>query len=571
VTDLHLVNVWTDPDNAPGGFNPMVASLLWQPEEYSPGHPTPAFIFVHDWGGYPYDSLAVQLCEGLAEKGFVALSLALRRRGMEGQLAAVPENDMRDIKLAVDHLHANGCRKIFLVGAGFGGVSAIRYAARRRDARVQGVTWLEPVPSPADWLRTAVGEDSYMAAVRTAGISARQGAGMDMRIDLFPDNGPAVTQNAMAFLSWWGPLADTRLEQDLSSSRFPLLLGPPIAAARKSLGLDEALANRAALSKVEVQPDASTIAAWAQAQGAELRAKPPLEMVRVASGSESIYESNSESSSATGRREYCGLLWTPADGKAVKTATLLMHGLTSSPLSPLFLQMAPVLAQTGMAVLAVEVQRSGWAGHENSVLDNDVDDLDVWISFLLERGYDKIVLAGASIGSISVGRYQSVRQHPNVVAIAHLMPTADCPDWFRRAAGDGPYAEAVKLAEAAIAAGRGAEELIDVDIRQPLPSLYGGRFRWTQRAASWLSWWGPAADSVNSVHIANAKVPLLLLSGTDDSYNDAARFAELRAAAVNAPGIEEIWYPDIDHGLAGVEEQVARDLLTWLKRIGVLE
>jgi hypothetical protein len=62
----------------------------------------------------------------------------------------------------------------------------------------------------------------------------------------------------------------------------------------------------------------------------------------------------------------------------------------------------------------------------------------------------------------------------------------------------------------------------------------------------------------------------LLLSGTEDSYNDAARFAELRAAAINAPSIDEIWYPDIDHGLAGVETQVAKDLYAWMQKIGVV-
>jgi alpha-beta hydrolase superfamily lysophospholipase len=236
----------------------------------------------------------------------------------------------------------------------------------------------------------------------------------------------------------------------------------------------------------------------------------------------------------------------------------------------LFLKLAPVLAQSGTAVLAIESRRSGWAGHETALLDFDAEDIDAWVRWLIERGYEKIVLAGASIGSISVGRYQSVRQHPNVVAIAHLMPTADCPDWFRAAAGEGPYMVAVQQARASVAAGRGGRDLIDIDVRQPPPSKTAGRFRWTQRADSWLSWWGPDADSRNIDHIANAGVPLLLLSGTDDSYNDEARFAELKAAAVNAPSVEEIWYRNIDHGLAGVETRVARDLHEWMARIKVL-
>jgi alpha-beta hydrolase superfamily lysophospholipase len=146
------------------------------------------------------------------------------------------------------------------------------------------------------------------------------------------------------------------------------------------------------------------------------------------------------------------------------------------------------------------------------------------------------------------------------------MPTADCPDWFRAAAGDGPYETAVKQAQDAMANGEGDKVLIDIDIRQPPPSLSQGRFRWTQRAASWLSWWGPDADSRNSVHIANANVPILLLSGTADSYNDKARFAELRKAAVNAPSVDEIWYEYIDHGLGGAEIRTADDLVEWIRK-----
>jgi len=260
-------------------------------------------------------------------------------------------------------------------------------------------------------------------------------------------------------------------------------------------------------------------------------------------------------------------LWTPAHDTPARTAVLLMPGLSSSPTSPLFGKMAPILAQHGLAALAIESHRSGWAGHETALLDDDLHDLDSWVQFLLERGFQNIVLAGASMGSVSVGRWQSIRQHPNVVALAHLMPTADCPEWFRAAAGDGPYEEAVAQAQAAVAAGAGDEFLVDIDVRQPAPSLSRGRFRWTQRAASWLSWWGPDADSRNSDHIVNLRIPVLLLSGTADSYNDKARFAQLRSAAKQAPDVAEIWYEDIDHGLAGVERNVADDLYRWLKRI----
>jgi pimeloyl-ACP methyl ester carboxylesterase len=554
----HLINVWTDAEAGPGGFNPMAASMMWLPDGHQVGHPAPAFIYVHRWGGYPYDSVPIGLGPQLAQQGFGFLSLCLRRRGMEGQLAAMPDNDLRDIKLAIDYLHTNGFSKVFLIGEELGCISVLNYLAKHRDGRVSGVSLLNPVEAPAEWLRSVVGDAVYQEQVRYAGISARQGAGMDVRIDLLPDEGPQVTQNALAFLSWWGPMAGFRLDRMLESIVTPILVAAdsqqPLPT---SLEADSVNKNRSS-QRLSIAGDNQALVTalnnFAVECGAVMRPPAPLEMVHTESGGQSLF----------------ALLWEPADGKPVKTATLLMHGLTSSPLSPLFCKLAPVLAQTDTAVIAVESRRSGWAGHETALLEYDAEDIDAWVSYLLDRGYEKIVLAGASIGSISVGRYQSVRQHPNVVAIAHLMPTADCPDWFRRAAGDGPYEAAVAQANAAIEAGQGDKELIDIDIRQPSPNKYGGRFRWTQRAACWLSWWGPEADSVNSQHIANARVPLLLLSGTEDSYNDAARFAELKAAAVNAPSVDEIWYPNIDHGLAGVETQVAEDLYAWMQKVGVV-
>ncbi|NND53540.1 MAG: DUF1749 domain-containing protein [Gammaproteobacteria bacterium] len=539
MSSFHLVNVWADPDAGPGGFVPMTDSLLWEPDNSRAGHPAPAVVLVHGWGAYPHRREALALGPALADEGFVCLSVCLRRRGMEGQLNAMPDDDLRDLKLAVDFLHARGCRSVLLVGDELGGHSALRYLARHADRRVAGLAWTHPVNAPADWLRDSAGEQATQQVMADAGIAARQGAGMDQRIDIFPADGPAVTQNALAFLAWWSPATAMSLQRNLEDLRVPLRV---FGAAQS---VPEALQSYA----VRDDADAHTLAAWARECGAEQIAPTAPEMVHA----------------SVADTELTGIFWPAAGADSTHTAIVLVHGLTSTPFSQLLQQMAPVLAEQNVAVLAPGLRRSGWAGHESSVFENDTEDLESWVRWLEARGINRIVLAGASIGSISVGRYFSVSKPDAVIAIAHLMPTAECPDWYRQAAGAGPYEAAVAQAGTAIAEGRGETELIDIDVRQPPPSQTAGRFRWTQRAASWLSWWGPDADSRNSVHIANATVPVLLLSGTADSYNDEARFAELRAAAVNAPSVAEIWYPDIDHGLAGMERQTARDLIVWLQ------
>jgi len=532
VSSFHLVNVWTDPEPGAGGFNPMATSMLWLPEDFQIGRSVPGFVFVHRWGGYPHEALPRQLGETLADQDCALLSLCLRRRGMEGQLMAMPDNDLRDIKLAIDYLQTNGCEDIFLIGQEVGAFSVLNYATKHHDSRVRGVAVIDQPDDLPDWLRAMVGNKEYEEAVGEAGIAARQGAGMDYRIDLFPGAGPAITQQAAAFLAWWSPMADTRVQ--------------PLRETMKAPVLD--------LSVEQPGSCAQQLKEWSQSLDARWASGTSVELVDTAADDRSLF----------------GLLWSPANTESPDTAVVLVHGLTSSPTSPLFARMGPILANQGLGALAIETHRSGWAGHETALLDDDLQDIDRWIEFLLTRGFKNIVLAGASMGSLSIGRYQSIRQHPNVVALAHLMPTADCPDWFRAGAGAGAYDEAAANAQAAVNDGRGDEHLVDIDIRQPPPSQSGGRFRWTQRAASWLSWWGPDADSRNSTHITNARVPILLLSGTTDSYNDPARFAELKAAATQAPSVTEIWYENIDHGLAGAERRTADDLAKWLKQIGAL-
>ncbi len=548
MSTFHLINVWRDQD-APG-FLPMPHSLLWLPDDFILGQPRPAFIFLHSWGGYPHDDLPQTLGSALADRGFGFLSLCLRRRGGEGQLVSMPDNDPADVRLAVDYLVNSGFSDIYLIGEEAGCHTAVHYAAQSGDPRVKGLCLVDPVADLPDWLADSMGQDEYQALVQEAAVAARQGAGMDYRIDCISDEGPMVMMQAMPFLAWWGPAARARTSVDWPAVHIPVLLfAESETALPEYLRTDPATVPRLArhFGSREQLVDLLSEGVW------HLNGDPidstGLELVNVEVSDRSLY----------------GFLWSPADSAPVDTAVVLVHGLTSSPTSPLFLKMAPVLAQE-VHVLAVETHRSGWAGHETALLDDELEDLDAWLELLQNRGIRRVILAGASMGSLSVCRYAALRDPDAVAGVAHLMPTADCPQWFEAAAGSANYHAMVATAREAVAAGTGDSFLVDIDVRQPPPSLSRGRFRWTQRAASWLSWWGPDADSVNSKHIANVRVPLLLASGTADSYNDTNRFRELRQAAVSAPSVDEIWYEDIDHGLAGVEEQVAADLLKWLQQ-----
>ena len=71
-----------------------------------------------------------------------------------------------------------------------------------------------------------------------------------------------------------------------------------------------------------------------------------------------------------------------------------------------------------------------------------------------------------------------------------------------------------------------------------------------------------------------------LSAAPDQSQNEGQeRWGQGRAVIImgytlhqrgRTPSIDEIWYPDIDHGLAGAERQTADDLSAGLKKIGML-
>ena len=149
MSSLQLVNVWTDPTPGAGAFSPMPTSTaLVARRTYNWGRRVR--VCFRAWvGDYPHTSTARHIGPEFAERDYLFLSVCLRRRGMEGQLTGMPDDELRDIQLAVDFLHTHGCRQIFLVGEEMGAFSVARFVNEHQDARVSGVVLLSPTEEPA--------------------------------------------------------------------------------------------------------------------------------------------------------------------------------------------------------------------------------------------------------------------------------------------------------------------------------------------------------------------------------------------------------------------------------------
>ena len=561
MTTVQLVSIWSDREaNPTARLFPYANGLLYLPPGQSRGQGSPALLFVHRWGAYHYDPLPRTLGPAMAERGYGFLSLGMRRRGMEGQGVATPENDAADLKLAIDHLASLGFQDVILVGEEVGALSVARYTAKRPDLRVRGVALLRPARDLSDWLAAALGAERYREQLREAGRAVKFGAGASELIDITATGPDGTTmrilQPATLFLSWWSTVADTRLSRAIESVVAPLLVVSGDKQWAQTL-VDKATVSRDARA-VPGKDDAAiatALARWAGELARPVGPPPNTEIVTV---------------QAADGRTLVGFLWTPDPSLATDSAIIYVHGITGTPLRNIPAIMAPAYAEYGLATLTIELRRSGLGGQMTATPEMDVEDIEAFVNLLVSRGYKRIATSGHSLGSISITLHQILRHNPAVVANVHMAPTAEAPDWMRRGLGDVKYHATVERALAEVAAGRGDTTIIGEYMDTPSPGHYNVPRRFVHRATSWLAWWGPDSLNSHAKRIGNVDVPLMLLAGTDDDFNDVARMNELEAVAVRAPVVMQRWYQDCNHAFDGFEQVVARDIAEWLADQGAI-
>lgn len=227
------------------------------------------------------------------------------------------------------------------------------------------------------------------------------------------------------------------------------------------------------------------------------------------------------------------------------------------------------LAAKGYTVLSLLSRQSN--GHIDSLFEESQKDIKAGIDFLANRGMQDIILAAHSLGSIRISGYLADNKDPRVKAAVHYAPTADMSDAQRKSLGDEAYEERVRKAQEAVAAGKGRLDLGgDPDLIKGLESDPVIDFGFTfQTPAAYLSWWGPDARTSNTDRFADTEVPILMLSGTEDSLVPQGRMKQLKKAAIKAPAVDYIWYQDGDHFFSGFQDQAAADTANWLAKQGL--
>ena len=152
-------------------------------------------------------------------------------------------------------------------------------------------------------------------------------------------------------------------------------------------------------------------------------------------------------------------------------------------------------------------------------------------------------------------RYCVQHPAPNIKAMVHFAPTQDAATWLTKHLGSDSYNSLLEQAQKAVENG---QENLGLIGKPPYDKMLS-----PHRSNAWLSWWGPDADTANLKTISEVTIPILMLCGSQDFFNDRQRLDILKAAAINSPLTDIIWYEGCGHNFANFEQQAANDAVSY--------
>ena len=266
------------------------------------------------------------------------------------------------------------------------------------------------------------------------------------------------------------------------------------------------------------------------------------------------------------------ILYYPEAGINPHSPAILFHhgGLGGHPArqvgAPRFA--AERLAAKGYTVLSIMSRIS--RGYPTIPFEDSVIDIKAGLDFLEARGMEELILGAHSLGSITITHYMATTNDPRVKAQVHFAPTGDMHGSDGGDRVDG-YAEKVKLAQAAVAAGRGASDYSPDPTRTKglEPDVWIALGPYLQTPDAFLSYWGPTAPTRNSDWFRKLTTPILMLAGTNDNVVPPGRMEFLKSIATRSPRVDFKWYSGGNHFFEGYWDQSSNDVGDWLVDIGL--
>ncbi len=258
-----------------------------------------------------------------------------------------------------------------------------------------------------------------------------------------------------------------------------------------------------------------------------------------------------------------------------RTAQIHVHGIMGNFLVGTLRFLPAPYARVGVPMLVAET-RMGNVGQlfGDAIPEDALHDLDAAVAWLLDEGYDHLILSGYSSGATMAVRFAATRDLPHLRGLVLYgapwgLPQAAeqrCARWQ----SDPPYDEVGATVRRHVAG--------DPNARLPDRLFTIARSRGPTRRPkdsevyTWRTWWhtrGPNATSVMTFRqIPEVRVPILLVHGTADMVvtpNEAERLAAVARAGGNHH-VEVAAIAGADHFFDGCEVHVTQAVTRWLDR-----
>ncbi len=544
---------------------------------YTPDAPqqrTVGVVVLHGVGGRFYGEFERFFAPALAAAGYPALAINMRSHDAGYADSRFPDSRL-DVRAALDYLAAQGVERVFLVGHSLGSITAAYYAAVADDPRVVAVglySAIDDLPLiQRDYQQGAADYDAWVA--RTRALVA-QGEGDTMLLAPAGITGAPRPMTAATWLSWRGPDAETAPVRYAGQIRVPLLLawgeddwtdGP---AGRRHFREDAAAIYAAAVAAptrvMREMPGDHYYAGhegelvaftldWLHGQGLDA-SQPAAPQTPEPYRTELVYLPAADGSVLE------GAWYTPRE-QPQSVAVLTLHGTGGNFYSGPAGFLGPGLAARGYPVLALN-RRDHDAGFAQSTFEGGLADVGAGVDFLAAQGYDRVVLAGHSLGTTFASAYVPQTNDARIVGLVLSGTLADLPARTQEFIPPDDYAATESWAEQAVAAGRGRELRL-------IPYYTGGQLLTSARA--FLSYRVAGSLAVPREQVQDVALPLLIVHDSNDLVARREFSEEVAASALLAPTVTQVELrdptprdPNAGHSHVGLETETITTIGAWL-------
>ena len=265
-----------------------------------------------------------------------------------------------------------------------------------------------------------------------------------------------------------------------------------------------------------------------------------------------------------------------ADQSSQRTAVVCLHGVGGNFYGSTLLEsVANALTEINCDVLRINTRghdaysiahTTSKQPHQGAAFET-VDDcrLDIagWITWLRDRGYQKVILLGHSLGAVKVIYTQAYQPHPEVIAVVAISPPRLSCQAFQNGEQSARFFETLSDAQRLVESGQG-QTLIKT--RVPVPLLIS--------AAGFIDKYGPA-ERYNFLEFATTvDCPLLFTFGSRELEHGGIAFAGLPSAieALANRCKKPHWQAEVaviegaDHHYRQGREELNSRLIDWLEQ-----